>query len=165
MKTELQISGKAELNKQEIMQAALAYVDNSRKMNEAIDAYLRMKGVGTAVRVRYHRADGSIDQAVAEIKEVRKTGSVIVHFSDDPKEERETTSGFTRPNIGVFAYIRELIADERKAGRKAMSFEEMFKTVSFSFPRLTQKQMRVYLYDKRLLTGVRYDGKNKIVTF
>lgn len=110
-------------------------------------------------------------QQMTTDKVIYQNGRVIVEVSNGvprviekaPERNRVAPEGHRKNNKGVFQSLREYLEDERKKKRKEIPFDEVLKDMQFFFPKLTARQMQIYLHDKRQLKGVDYKAKRGTV--
>lgn len=163
MKQELTIQGRVELTHKEVAEAVIDFVSKEeKKLTKAIDAWLATKHNLQSTRVRYS-GTGSDIQVVVDVKQKMGEPGTVIKFSDDPKEKRDSKGGFQRRNVGIFKYIQEYFGDEKKKGKKELSFDDVFSMVKFAFPTMDEQRLAVYLHDKRMLPNVNFSKKDNRV--
>lgn len=152
MKQDLVLSGSVELTRAEVTQA--------------INEFLKSRNSFAAKKVVYLTDKDSIKGAVVDVKKVLASDDSIPVFPDQqPKEERNGRVGWRKQNVGLFAFIREVFTEKRKEGIRKMTFDELFNIVKESFPHLSEKNLKVYLYDKRQFKNTKFYSKTSEVTF
>lgn len=151
MKQDLVLSGRVELTRHEITLAINEFLKN-RQLAGSKTVYLVEKD--------------SIKGAVIDVQKSLAQDETIPFFPDlKVKEERNGKDGWRKKNIGLFAFLRDLFSEKRKGGIRKLSFDDLFIETKASFPNITEKNLKVYLYDKRQLKSAKFNSKLGEVTF
>lgn len=142
MKTNLEVTGRVELDRHEVTQAIIEFLAKHNNYK--------------AEKVIYEAIGGSTFRAVVEVKGVATNTEEKIH-SYSVKEEKQTRqhpSGYTIENGGVFDTIRALL-NERfiKAGRKNPTvftdIDKFLEDVQAFHPKMDMPRLKIYLADKR----------------
>lgn len=150
MKQELLLSGKIEMSRHEVTHALNDYLMKDRNLHVRKAIFLM--------------GNGTINGVVLEVQqEIAKDEGIHVFPDAKVKEERENKGGFIRNNIGIFKYLRELFEDEKKKGTKKITFADVYDNVKFSFPKMTEKLLGLYLFDSRQLPKIKFKNKEVIL--
>jgi hypothetical protein len=174
MKT-INVSMTAELTSSEILEALVT----SHDPKEVLASLFNSPGVLNDYMKR-HRSDVtkavtgflSRTQKLQADKVIYQNGKVLVEahtagykLPSVPQKlkEREAPAGHTKPNVGVFEFLREYFTDERKNKRNEIKFEDILKDVQFFFPKLTGRLLQIYLHDDRQLKNIDYSAKRGTV--
>lgn len=148
MKTNLNITGRVELSRQEISQAIIEYLEKHHNYKSEKVVY----------ECEDYGAGHTIVNAVVEIKGAATNVAQKIHdyHIEQPKTKTQA-SGYARVNIGVFDTIRSLLNEEFvKRGRKNptdISFDSLFDDVVGLHPSMTPEKLKIYLCDKRQFPG------------
>lgn len=146
MKEFLTLSGRIELSRQEVTIALKEWVEKTRKLDVTKTVYL-----------------GEFKGAVMEVSQVSGDSTIPEFKAPEPKELRKNKGGFKRQNTGIFAFLKEYFDDLRKQKKAQVSLEVVFKDVKDLFPKMTERRLKLYLYDKRILRGVQFESGKKII--
>jgi len=164
MKKELVTTGRVELTREEVTEAAVAYVDRNKKLTSAIDHWLATKHNLASVRVRYTKDNGGISKAVADVK-MKQVQGAVTKFADDPKAKRTNGGGFTRKNTGIFKFLQDYFDTELARGVHQVTLKDVKELVFANFPAMTDNYLSIYLHDRRLLPGIKMDKAKGIIEF
>jgi len=147
MKQALTISGRVELSRHEITLAIKDWLAKTYNL-------LVTKSV-------YVVEDKTMQRAVVEVKQATADNS-IPNFTMPIKQERNASEGYTKANMGIFAFLREYLEDERKKKVKTIDLKELLKQVRDFYPKMDDKRLHMYLYDRRQLPNIKY--KDRTIT-
>lgn len=135
MKTDLQVSGRAELTHDDVTKAIIEYLGNH--FNYKVDKVIYPNQVITAI---------------AQISGTTTPREEVPCFEVKQKQVREQHSSRKMENIGVFDTMRSIlnemfIKNDRK--ETLIQYKQFREDVMFFFPKMDDAKLRIYLGDKR----------------
>lgn len=146
MKTDLQVSGRAELTHDDVTKAIIEYLANH--FNYKVDKVIYPNQVITAI---------------AEISGTTTPREAVPCFEVKEKQQRDSVYGRIIENVGVYDTIRSILNDHFiKNDRKEtlVQYKDLREDVLFFHPKMNDEKLRVYLHDRRQLPNVEWSMKN-----
>jgi hypothetical protein len=118
-------------------------------MKQAIALFLEREGftiTGSSFQVQNNKISGAVLEVTKPVVQKR-------HI----KRETPKSKKWTRKYVGIYRLIREYLNGERKAGKKFVDFNELYKLVRLEYPGIEEERVSMYLYDKVQFAGFHYN--------
>jgi phage FluMu protein gp41 len=125
-------------------------------ITKAVTGYLADQHQLAADKVIY-TPDGRV------LIEAHTLGTALRTIEPTPARNRVAPGGHVKSNKGVFKFLREYLAEERKKKTKELTFTDVLKEAQFMYPKLTARLLQIYLHDKRQLKNVDYNARRGTV--
>lgn len=123
----------------------------TEEMKQAISQFLEREGftiTGSTFYVQNNKINGALIEVIKPNVKARQT-----HV----KREAPKSKKWTRKYVGIYSLIREYLNGERKAGKKFVDFEELYRLVRIEYPGIERERVSGYLYDKVQFAGFYYN--------
>jgi hypothetical protein len=152
------LTGRVEITtdeiKNQIMELALK---NKTLVIEAVDKFLSTKMNVRPVRTQYSKDEksGNIVNLVCDVEQ--KIGQPTKVGMD--KRKRNQSEGWSRPNVGVGQWLKEIFKDAKDQGRQSVPFEEVYKMVKDEFPKMDKQRLSMYLHNTKQFPEIEYGGR------
>lgn len=144
MKQALMISGRVELSRHEITLAIKDWLARTYNLLVTKSVYVVEKE--------------TVQMAVVEVKQAT-TDASIPNFTVATKQDRDGAEGYRKANMGIFNFLREYLEDEKKKKNKTIELKDLLKVVKDFYPKMDDKRLHMYLYDRRQLPNIKYKDR------
>ena len=126
-------------------------------VTKAINEFLAKQKGMDAKKVIYQ--DG-YNEVICKVEKHIGEASIPEFKDEKQKEKRNSSSGWTKKNKGIFRYMKDYFEDHK--GNK-LTFSTAYDDLKFHFPELQEKQLKTYLYNKKQFPSVRFKSDKMLI--